>query len=238
DARREDPRGRGRLPALRRRQPRSEPLRPRRRDRPRAQAAPHAPVVRDRHAPLPRRAARPPRALLRVQGADRAHRRDVVRRGRERVLLRAQLLPARAQGAAHRLHAAGVIVADRSRWVLPELLRERAQELGDRPFLSFAVDEASATYAEADERSDRLAAGLAALGVKRGDRVLAMTGNRIEFVLTWFALNKLGAFHAPVNTDYRGEFLEHVANTAQARLMVVETRHVPTVVASRERLPF
>jgi carnitine-CoA ligase len=131
-----------------------------------------------------------------------------------------------------------VIVADRSRWVLPELLRERARELGDRPFLSFAADDASATYAQADERSDRLAAGLAALGVGRGDRVLVMMGNRIEFVLTWFALNKLGAFHAPINIDYRGEFLEHVANTAQARLMVVEARHVPTVVASRDRLPF
>lgn len=130
-----------------------------------------------------------------------------------------------------------LVVEDRRRWVLPELLRERARELGDAPFLSFAVDDATATYAQADERSDRLAAGLARLGVARGDRVLVMTGNRLEFVLTWFALNKLGAFHAPINTDYRGEFLEHVANTAQARIMVVESQHVPTVVASRERMP-
>jgi crotonobetaine/carnitine-CoA ligase len=131
-----------------------------------------------------------------------------------------------------------LIVPDRSKWVLPELLRERARELGDKPFLSFAVDDAAVTYAEADARSDRLAAGLAARGVRRGDRVLVMMGNRLEFVLTWFALNKLGAFHAPVNTDYRGEFLEHVANTAQARLMVVEGKHVPTVAASREQMPF
>lgn len=131
-----------------------------------------------------------------------------------------------------------LVVEDRTRWVLPELLRERAQELGDAPFLSFAVDDAAASYAEADERSDRLAAGLARLGVGAGDRVLMMMGNRLEFVLTWFALNKLGAFHAPINTDYRGEFLEHVANTAKARLMVLEAHHVDTVLASRERLPF
>jgi crotonobetaine/carnitine-CoA ligase len=131
-----------------------------------------------------------------------------------------------------------LIVEDRDRWVLPELLRTRARELGDKPFLSFAVDDASATYAQADERSDRLAAGLAALGVGRGDRVLVMMGNRLEFVMTWFALNKLGAFHAPINTDYRGEFLEHVANTAQARLMVVEAQHVETVAACRDQLPF
>jgi carnitine-CoA ligase len=130
-----------------------------------------------------------------------------------------------------------LIVEDRSQWMLPGQLRRRARELGDAPFLSFAVDDATATYREADERSDRLAAGLARLGVAKGDRVLVMLGNRLEFVLTWFALNKLGAFHAPINTDYRGDFLEHVANTAEARIMVVEDRHVETVLASRERLP-
>ena len=45
--------------------------------------------------------------------------------------------------------------------MLPALLRERARELGDKPFLSFAVDEARVSYGEADELSDRLAAGLA-----------------------------------------------------------------------------
>jgi crotonobetaine/carnitine-CoA ligase len=126
-----------------------------------------------------------------------------------------------------------LVVEDRSRWVLPVLLRERARELGDKPFLSFAKNDASATYAEIDERSDRMAAGLAAMGVTRGDRVMVMMGNRIEFVITWFALNKLGAFHAPVNTEYRGDFLEHLINTARARIMVLEEKFVETLVASQ-----
>ena len=46
-----------------------------------------------------------------------------------------------------------LVVEDRRRWVLPQLLRERARDLGDKPFLSFAVDQASVTYAEADELS-------------------------------------------------------------------------------------
>ena len=78
--------------------------------------------------------------------------------------------------------------------------------------------------------------GLADLGVARGDRVLVMSGNRLEFVLTWFALNKLGAYHAPLNTDYRGEWLEYLANLTSARVMVVEDRHVATVLASAPRL--
>jgi len=130
-----------------------------------------------------------------------------------------------------------LVVEDRNRWVLPELLRQRARQLEDKPFLSFALDDASATYAEADERSDRLAAGLAELGVRAGDRVMVMMGNRIEFVLTWFALNKLGAFHAPINTDYRGDFLEHLVNSAQARLMVVEQRFVDVVLACAKNMP-
>lgn len=129
-----------------------------------------------------------------------------------------------------------LVVEDRSRWVLPELLRERASELGDKPFLSFACNEATATYAEIDERSDRMAAGLAAIGVTRGDRVMVMMGNRLEFVITWFALNKLGAFHAPINTDYRGDFLEHLINTAQAEIMVLEERFVETLVASGDHI--
>ena len=129
------------------------------------------------------------------------------------------------------------VVPDRRRWALPPLLRERAAELGDRPFLSFEVDDATATFAEVDERTDRLAAGLAALGVRRGEGVLLMLGNRFEFVLAWFALSKLGAPHVPVNVDYRGEFLEHLANTARAKVMVLESRFLEVVARSLPQLP-
>ncbi len=130
-----------------------------------------------------------------------------------------------------------LIVPDQEQWVLPQLLRQRAQELPDKPFLSFAIDEASVSYGQADERSDRLAAGLSELGVGAGDRVMVMMGNRLEFVLTWFALNKLGAFHAPINIDYRGEFLEHLVNTAAAKVMVLEHRFLDVVLASVANMP-
>ena len=122
-------------------------------------------------------------------------------------------------------------------WVMPKLLRRRARELGDAPYLSFAIDDASVSYREADELSDRLAAGFARLGVKQGECVLMMLENRLEFVLSWFALNKLGAYHAPVNTDYRGDFLEHLANITQARIMVVSSAFLDVVVASQDRMP-
>jgi crotonobetaine/carnitine-CoA ligase len=122
-------------------------------------------------------------------------------------------------------------------WTLPALLRERVQSHGDETLVTCALGDGRLTYGEADALSDRLAAGLAALGVRRGDRAVVMLGNRVEFVLTWFALNKLGACHAPINLEYRGEFLEHLVNVAEATVMVAEARYVEAIVAAQDRMP-
>jgi crotonobetaine/carnitine-CoA ligase len=122
-------------------------------------------------------------------------------------------------------------------WTLPALLRERVQTHGDQTLVTTALGDGRLTYGEADALSARLAAGLAALGIKRGDRAVMMMGNRIEFVLTWFALNRLGACHAPINLEYRGEFLEHLVNTSEATVMVCEARNVEAIVASQDTMP-
>jgi len=49
------------------------------------------------------------------------------------------------------------------------------------------------TYAELAERIDRLSAGLAQLGIRQGDCVLLQLPNWNEFVLSFFALQKIGA---------------------------------------------
>jgi crotonobetaine/carnitine-CoA ligase len=130
-----------------------------------------------------------------------------------------------------------LVIDDPGRWVLPPLLRTRAAELGPQAFVSFAIDDAGLSYAEADRASDRLAAGLAALGVGPGDRVLAMMRNRMELVLSWFAISKLGAAHVAINVDYRGEFLEHVVSTSGGTVLIVEDRFLDAVTASAGRLP-
>ena len=127
-------------------------------------------------------------------------------------------------------------VPDRSRWSLPRLLAEQAQAHGDDPFLSFALGESELTYGQTQEQAERIAAGLARLGVRRGDRVLLMMRNRAEFVLAWLGAARLGAVQVPVNVDYRGHFLEHLANTAEASVLFVEDALLDTIAASSERL--
>ena len=53
--------------------------------------------------------------------------------------------------------------------------------------------EESVTYAELDGLVGRVAGGLKALGVEKGDRVAMVIGNSVEFVVVMFAVARLGA---------------------------------------------
>jgi crotonobetaine/carnitine-CoA ligase len=128
-------------------------------------------------------------------------------------------------------------IPDRADWNLPHTLARAAERFAQRPFLSFGIDGRRLTYAEVDAGSAAVAGGLAALGVCRGDRVLIMLRNRAEFVLAWFAVNRLGAVQVPVNLEYAGDFLEHAVNTAAAEVMIVEAELAGVVAASAPRMP-
>ena len=56
------------------------------------------------------------------------------------------------------------------------------------------------TYAELDERSDRLAAGLLDVGLVTGDRVATLTATSPEHVVVFFACAKAGLILMPLNT--------------------------------------
>jgi len=103
--------------------------------------------------------------------------------------------------------------------VLKAMLDVRAARHPDRRVALFE-DGRSWTYAECRDEVRRAAAALQALGVKKGDRVIAWLPTGSPLILTWFAANYLGAIFVPLNTAYRGKVLEHVINKAAAAVMV------------------
>ena len=68
---------------------------------------------------------------------------------------------------------------------------------------------AKISYREMDEITDRLAAGLAELGVKKGDRVGLFMPNTPQFVEAYFAILKLGAVVVATNPLYSPREIEH-----------------------------
>ena len=55
------------------------------------------------------------------------------------------------------------------------------------------------TYGELDQRANRSANLLAALGVRKGDRVALLLMNGAEYIETFFAVAKLGGINVPLN---------------------------------------
>ncbi len=101
-----------------------------------------------------------------------------------------------------------------------DALATRLVDDPDGRYLDF--DGVQITAREMDVAANRIAHGLAALGVARGDRVATLIENSPEQVISFFAALKLGAIQVPINTAYKGEFLRHVLADSGARVMVVQ----------------
>jgi len=77
------------------------------------------------------------------------------------------------------------------------------------------------TYKEMDVITDRLAAGLASIGVKKGDRVGIFMLNTPQFMMAYFAVLKLGAIVVAINPLYTAPELVHQTNDAGLEVMLV-----------------
>ncbi len=111
-------------------------------------------------------------------------------------------------------------VPPRDRCVVRYLIDRHEQERGDATYVLFDQG-VQWTYRELAEKVRCIAAGLEALGVKQGDHVLAWQPNTPRMLLTFYAINYLGAVYVPINTAYRGRLLEHVIENSDAKLAVV-----------------
>lgn len=77
----------------------------------------------------------------------------------------------------------------------------------DLPFLWF--EGGALSYAQVGDRISRFATGLAAQGVRPGDRVAALLDDHPDVPALWVAANLVGAIWVPLNTALVGAFLDH-----------------------------
>jgi long-chain acyl-CoA synthetase len=98
-----------------------------------------------------------------------------------------------------------------------------ANSLARRPLAEALVFEGQRwTYAQCEAISARLAAGLAAHGVTRGDRVVMFIDNRPEFFFTLLALARLGAIAVPVGVREQRPGLAYIARQCGAMALIAE----------------
>lgn len=121
-----------------------------------------------------------------------------------------------------------VTPTDRESWTLPAVLRKGASAHPDKLCVSTMSGE-SLSYAGLLALSERRAAGLAAMGVTKGDRVLLIMNNSIDMIACWFAVNLLGAVEVPTNTANRGASLVHIANNSGAQVAIIDAQYASTL---------
>lgn len=111
-------------------------------------------------------------------------------------------------------------LSDNKNRILPKMLTLQAQQAGNTEFL--ITDERRLTFAQAEQEANSLAAGLAELGVGKGDRVAFYLDSGVDTVLIALATNKIGAVWVPINTDYKGVWLSETLERSHCKLLVTE----------------
>jgi carnitine-CoA ligase len=122
-------------------------------------------------------------------------------------------------------------------WVLPTILEHQAKAIPDRPFLSFTDQGPTRSFDQMNREVNRIAHGLAALGIRKGDLVGLLLPNCAEYVIVWFALAKLGAVELAICDAYKGAFLAHPINLAKLRMIVTNRELLPTLQEIEDHIP-
>ncbi len=93
------------------------------------------------------------------------------------------------------------------------------------------------TYQEVNEQANRVAGGLANLGIAKGDRVAMMLPNIPEFIFCLFGIQKLGAVAVPFNTMYKGREISFILQDSAARAIICLTNFANLINEIKEDCP-
>lgn len=93
------------------------------------------------------------------------------------------------------------------------------------------------SFAQTYDRVGQVAAALARLGTRPGDRVGMLSVNRNECVEVYFATARLAGIFVPLNYRAKGEELEYMIDAAEIKVLFVDERYLGLVDSLRPHLP-
>jgi long-chain acyl-CoA synthetase len=96
----------------------------------------------------------------------------------------------------------------------------------------------SVSMAEVRERTFNLAAALLDLGIKKGDRVLILSENRLEWALTDYAILLTGAVTVPIYPTLLASQIEYIINDSEGKVLFLsDTFQLTKIKEIRKNLP-
>ncbi len=110
-----------------------------------------------------------------------------------------------------------------------------AQNYPDNPALIFKGNVIN--YREFNDLADRLAAGLAAIGVKKGDRVCILMPNSPQFVIAFYGVLKAGGVVVASNILYTAGEIARQVSDAEATVALVTSNFYQTFKQAQPDTP-
>lgn len=103
------------------------------------------------------------------------------------------------------------------------------------PVVGRAANEIS--YKTLNEYADALAAALVALGLQKGDRVVIVMPNCVQFAITFFAILKAGGVVAATNPTYPPDKMKHQINDSGAKVAITLSLFYNTITSIQPDTP-
>jgi fatty-acyl-CoA synthase len=116
-----------------------------------------------------------------------------------------------------------------------DLLQRRARLIPDKE--AIVCEDLRCTWAEANERVNRVCHAMHRLGVGRGDRVGLLALNEPEYLDLFYGLGKIGAILVPVNYRLAGPEMAYILQDSGAKAFVFGPEYVDVVDSFREDIP-
>lgn len=93
------------------------------------------------------------------------------------------------------------------------------------------------TYRELDALASAFANALLDLGIGKGQRVCLFMANRPEYLISWFAITRIGAVASPMNPSYKEREVAYQLSNSEAVALVVQQELLPLVQSVRAETP-
>jgi crotonobetaine/carnitine-CoA ligase len=119
---------------------------------------------------------------------------------------------------------------------LAALTEVKAAKNGDKIAVLTGNGEIIVTYKQLDEMAARVANGLRSLDVRKGDKIVILFPNSVEFLYIWFGAMKLGAVAVPLNIALKGPLLTYQINDSEAKVVLVSKHLLQQYLEVKDKL--
>jgi len=116
-----------------------------------------------------------------------------------------------------------------------EMLTQTATRYPEHVAIVF--NDVNLTYRELEALVNTFARSLLELGISRGQTVCLLMTNRAEYVISWFAIARIGAVACPMNPSYKEREIAYQLGNSDAVAIVVQQELLPLVEAVRTQAP-